>query len=232
MKQRSFGGLGAIIASGAAALAPGVAHAAEPGFYVAGYYGEAKIGGADKAVFDDFAIFAYDAYGFIPDPGGMTSSLGDDRDASFGMSAGYRLFRWLALEGGYADLGEIVYRNDSVGTQFGNPEQWFQKQAVSVSGITLSALGILPVSYRWELYARAGLLFATNEIDLYITDRVGADNVQFSDSSTEMLAGVGASFSFAEVYAARFEFQRIFDAGENLVEGDLDILSIGFTVSF
>jgi hypothetical protein len=231
MKQRSFSVVCAIIAFGAATLAAtGGAHAAEPGFYVAGFYGQSQINDADKAVFDDFATFAYEAYGFTPET--TTSTLNDDPEQSYGMAAGYRLFRWLALEGGYSEFGELVYRNDSFGTHIDHQEPWFQKHAVSVSGISLSALGILPLSYRWELYARAGVLFATNEIDLYITDFIGSDNVQFSDSSTEMLAGVGASFSFAEVYAARVEFQRIFDAGENLVEGDMDLLSIGFTVSF
>jgi hypothetical protein len=231
MKQGSLVGVWGIIALGAATLVfSGRLDAAELGFYVAGHYGEAKIGGADKAVFDDFAVFAYSAYGFTPET--TTSALSDDRDKSFGMAAGYRLFRNLAFEAAYADLGEISYRNDSFGTHIDHQEPWFQKQSVGVSGIAVSALGILPVSYRWELFARAGVFFATNEIDLYITDFFGEDSVRFSDSSTEMLAGVGASFSFAEVYGARFEFQRVFDAGENLVEGDLDVISIGLTVSF
>lgn len=223
----------AIIASGACvfALSSLRADAAELGFYVAGHYGEVKITPADKALFDDYATFVYSIYGFAPEA--TSSSLGDDKDSSFGMAAGYRLLRNLAFEAGYIDLGEISYTNDSFGTHIDHQEPWFQKLTASTTGIAVSALGVLPISYSWEVYARAGLVFATNEIDIYITDFFGADAVRVSDSSTELLGGVGLSFSFAEVYSARFEFQRIFDAGDDgLIDGDLDIMSIGFTVTF
>jgi opacity protein-like surface antigen len=220
----------AIIAFAAAAGAMQRAQAAELGFYVAGHYGQAKFDGVDKTRFDDFATLVYSVYGFTPEQ--TTSTIGDDKDASFGMAAGYRLFPNLAIEGGYVDLGELTYRNDSYGTHIDHQEPWFQKLSASTSGIALSALGVLPLSYRWEIYARGGVLFATNEVDIYITDFFGEDSLTVSESSTELLAGVGASFSFAEVYGARFEYQRVFDAGGGLFEGDIDIMSIGFTVHF
>jgi OOP family OmpA-OmpF porin len=206
------------------------AEAAELGFYVAGQYGELKMEGADKAAFDEFATLVYSVYGFTPESTGST--LGDNKDSSFGIAAGYRLLPHLAVEGGYIDLGEISYRNDSFGTHLDHQEPWFQKLTASTSGLALSALGILPVSYRWELYARAGVLFATNQLDVYITDFYGYDSVGLSDTSTELLGGVGAAFSFAEVYSARFEYLRVFDAGADLIEGDMDVMSIGVAVSF
>lgn len=225
----AYGAVAAFIGCGCALLTTR-AEAAELGFYVAGHYGQAKISGADQAAFDEFADFVYSVYGFEPET--RSSSLGDDKDSSFGLSAGYRLLRNLAFEAGWVDLGEIKYRNESFGTHIDHQEPWAQTLSASTSGIAVSALGILPVSYSWELYARAGVLFATNEIDIYITDFFGADAPQLSDSSTEVFAGVGAAFSFAEVYGLRFEFQRVFDAGEGLVEGDIDVMSIGVTVSF
>jgi OmpA-like transmembrane domain len=220
----------AIIALAAASGAMQRAQAAELGFYVAGHYGEAKYDGVDKARFDVFATFVYSVYGFTPEQ--TSSTISDDKDTSFGMAAGYRFLPNLAVEGGYVDLGELSYRNESFGTHIDHQEDWLQKLGASTSGITLSALGILPLSYRWEIYARGGVLFATNEVDIYITDMIGSDSLTVSESSTEWLAGVGASFSFAEVYGARFEYQRVFDAGDGLFEGDIDIMSIGFTVSF
>jgi opacity protein-like surface antigen len=230
MRSGSRGLGAAIIALAAASGAMQRAQAAELGFYVAGFYGEAKFDGVEKAQFDDYATLVYSVYGFTPEQ--TVSTLGDDTDASFGMAAGYRLFPNLALEGGYVDLGELSYRNDSFGTHIDHQEPWFQKLSASTSGIALSALGVLPLSYRWELYARGGVLFATNEVDIYITDFFGEDALTVSESSTELLAGVGASISFAEVYSARFEYQRVFDAGDGPFESDLDIMSIGFTVSF
>lgn len=237
MRNGSFGKWGAIMAFASAALALSAprASSAELGFYVAGFYGQAKIPIGDQAVFDSFATDVYAVYGF--EPLSTTSSLSDDKDSSFGMFAGYRLFANLAFEGGYMELGEISYRNDSFGTHFTtNPpphnEPWLQKQSASTTGIALTALGVLPLSYRWEMYVRGGVLFATNELDIYITDFVGSDSPSGSDSSTEWLAGAGASFSFAEVYAARLEVMRVFGAGNGLIDGDIDIASLGFTVSF
>ena len=61
------------------------AHAAELGFYVAGYYGKAKFDGVDKARFDDYATYDLSFYGFTPEQ--TDSTLGDDKDASIGMAA-------------------------------------------------------------------------------------------------------------------------------------------------
>lgn len=222
------------LATAALVLAAPRASSAELGFYVAGFYGRARLPLGDQVVFDSFAADVYDVYGFVPLS--TTSSLSDDKDSGFGMFAGYRLLANLAFEGGYVDLGEISYRNDSFGDHFTtdppHQEPWFQKQTASTSGIALTALGVLPLSYRWEVYARGGVLFATNEIDIYVTDFVGSDSPRLSDSSTEWLAGAGASFSFAEVYAARFEVMRVFGAGNGLIDGDIDVASLGFTVSF
>lgn len=236
MRTGSFSLWGAIMALAGATLALSAprANAAELGFYVAGFYGQAKIPLGAQAGFDGSASNIYADYAFVP--ASTISSLSDDKDSSFGMFAGYRLFANLAIEGGYMDLGEVSYRNDSFGQHFTtdppHEEAWFQKQSASTNGIALTALGVWPLSYRWELYARGGVLLATNEVDVYITDFVGSDSFGGSDSSTEFLAGLGASFSFAEVYAARLEVMRVFGAGQGRIDGDLDVASLGFTVSF
>lgn len=227
------GAIMALAGAALASLAPS-ASAAELGFYVAGFYGQAKIPLGSQADFDASAADVYSIYRFVPLT--TNSSLSDDKDSSFGMFAGYRLFANLAIEGGYIDVGEVSYRNDSFGQHFTTDppqeEPWFQTQSASISGIALTALGVWPVSYRWELYARGGVLFATNEVEIFVTDFIGSDFFSGSDSSTDLLAGVGAAFSFAEVYAARFEVMRVFGAGEGRIDGDLDVASIGFSVSF
>lgn len=236
MRTGSFRVWGAIMALAGVALALSAprANSAELGFYVAGYYGQAKIPLGEQSAFDASANDVYAAYGLLPLA--STSSLSDDKDSSFGMFAGYRLFANLAIEGGYMDFGEVSYRNDSFGQHFTtdppHEEPWFQKQSASINGIALTALGVWPLSYRWELYARGGVVFTTNEVDVYITDFTGSDTLRGSDSSADLLAGVGASFSFAEVYAARLEMMRLFGAGDGRIDGDLDIASLGFTVSF
>ena len=49
----------------------------------------------------------------------------------------------------------------------------------------------------------------------------------------DLLAGIGTSFSFFEIYAWRLEYQRVFDAGDEVIgEGDADSISLGISVVF
>lgn len=211
------------------------AAAAELGFYVGGSYGNGSKT-IDKAPFDDFALEVFDAFGFLP--GDSTSSI-DTKNPGYGFVAGYRLFAHLAVEGGYMDLGKVRYEARSVGA-FLNEDGTTEAATLGLStntktgGFALSALGILPVSYRWEVYGRAGVMFASNELTLFVTDGVGSFKDTFTGSSTDFLVGAGASYTFAEIYGLRAEFQRVFDAGDSDTtgEGDVDLVTLGVTVQF
>lgn len=221
----------AVICSLVSSLSWHAASAAEQGFYVGASYGQAR-SAADKGSYDGLAAFVYDAYGFAP---AQSNASFDKEDYGYGFVGGYRMLANLAFEGGYLDLGEIAYRDTSSGTDLvtGDAGTWSQKLGSATSGLTLSVLGILPLSYRSEIYARAGVMFATNELSIFITDGVGSDDPRISESSTELLAGIGAGFTFAEIYTARLEYQRVFDAGTDAAgEADIDLISIGVTVTF
>lgn len=214
------------------------AQGAELGFYVGGNYGN---GSKDIGIasYDQFALSVYNAFGFVPgnNPGDNVSSIDLD-NPGYGFVAGYRLFAHLAVEGGYMDLGRFRYRADSNVT-FTDNNGNTQASALDLSansrtaGFALTALGILPLSYRWEVYGRAGFMFSSNELTLFLTDGVGARKDTFTGSSTDLLAGVGTSLSFAEIYTLRGEYQRVFDAGDDTVgEGDVDLITLGVTVRF
>ena len=134
------------------------------------------------------------------------------------------------------DLGEVVYRDRSTGLveDLPPPENWAQNVESSTSGIALSALGIWPLSYRWEVYARAGVLISNNTESIFITDNVGSESLRASKSGADLLAGVGVSFSIVEIYQLRLEFGRVFDAGEDdtLDEADVDMATLNIAVSF
>ncbi len=207
------------------------AAAAQLGLYAAVDYGEGRKD-VPQAPFDNFATLVFADAGFTPS---QSSVRFDTKDSSYGFAVGYRLLPNFAVEGGFMDLGTVSYRNASTGTTSdGAVGDWRQNLDSSTSGITLSGLGLLPISYRWEVYARAGVLFSSNELDIFITDGARRGRSQSSKSGVDLLAGVGASFSFAEIYNARVEFQRVFDAGESDTgpESDVDLVKIGITVSF
>jgi opacity protein-like surface antigen len=210
----------------------GTARAAQLGIYAGISYAMAEKD-STRSAFEAEALAIYDAFGFTPQ---STSASLDAKDSSYGFVVGWRLTEHIALEGGYMDLGDVVYKDRSTGL-FANtppPENWAQNLETSTSGIALSALGILPLSYRWEVYARGGVLIANSEESVFITDGIQSQKLQANQSSFDFFAGAGISFSLAEIYNVRLEYGRVFDAGDDdvLDEADVDMASLNVTVSF
>ena len=218
------------------ALAGGViagnARAAQLGVYAGISYAMVEKD-SDRAPFENEAVAIYNAFGFEPQT--STRSF-DSKDSAYGFVVGWRLTEHIALEGGYMDLGEVVLRDRSTGIVDAQPvpQEWGQNVESSTSGIALSALGILPLSYRWEVYARAGLLISNNTERVFITNGVDSESLRASKSGADLLAGIGVSFSIVEIYNLRLEFGRVFDAGEEdtLDEADVDMATLNIAVSF
>ena len=205
------------------------AHAAQPGFYVGGQYGQVS----KETKIRDFDVFAqqnYDDFGLTVTSG--TSSL-DDKDRAYGFFGGYRFNPHFAVEGSYLNIGNVKYRSRVTGNIDGVPSPGAVNLDGQTAGIAVSALGIWPLSYRWEVYGRAGVLFASNTDTLYYADVEGPLRVEFSKSSVDAVAGIGTSLNFLEIYDFRVEFQRVFDAGHKTTgEDNVDMITVGVTVSF
>jgi hypothetical protein len=84
------------------------------------------------------------------------------------------------------------------------------------------------------MFARGGVLIANSEESVFITDGVNSQKLRATQSSFDLFAGVGVSFSLAEIYNIRLEYGRVFDAGDDKVlnEADVDMASLNVTVSF
>jgi opacity protein-like surface antigen len=212
--------------------------AAERGFYVGGHFGQSSKD-APRSFYelfnDDIQLFSF----FTPTQ--QTTSF-DDSDTAFGLVGGYRLTPHLAFEAGYVNLGQVTYQSRSTGNfprESGTENISIESET---NGLTLAALGVLPLSRDWELYARAGALFADNKIRIVVT----AQGQQFipplgnrfagsdSQSSTNLYAGLGISRRFFEIYDLRLEYQRTVDAGDESTggKGDLDTALLGLVVTF
>lgn len=215
-----------------AGSASGPAGAAQRGIYAGVSYVMAEKD-STRGVFEEQALAIYNSFGFEPQ---STTASFDSKDNAYGFVVGWRFSEHLAFEGGYLDLGDVKYRDRSVGLFDNTPpvETWQQNIDSSTSGIALSALGILPLSYRWEVYVRGGALIANNTASLFISDGIGSEKFRASKSGFDMLAGAGISFSIAEIYNIRLEYLRVFDAGETetLDEADVDLATLNVTVAF
>jgi hypothetical protein len=216
----------------AGGIGAGAAHAAQLGIYAGVSYAMVEKD-STRSDFEAEALAIYNAFGFTPE---TTSGSFDSKDSSYGFVVGWRLTEHIALEGGYMDLGDVTYRDRSTGlrTGFPDPQNWAQNVECSTSGIALSALGIWPLSYRWEVYARAGLLISNNTERVFITDGIGSESLRGTKSGADLLAGAGVSFSVVEIYNIRLEYGRVFDAGEEdtVDEADVDMATLNVSVSF
>jgi hypothetical protein len=213
------------------------ATAAERGFYMGG-----QVGQASKDVSRDFfelfndQIQAFSEFTPIED---RTSV--EDTDTAFAILAGYRFNSYLGFEGGYTKYGQVTFKSRASGNfplEAGTLNTNIESE---ISGFNFAAVGSLPLTYDWELFARGGVLFATNKIRLVVDANTpqfitvpGDFDVSGSDDTTEAFAAIGVSRRFFENYALRLEYQRVFGAGAEATGGssDLDAAFLGLNVTF
>ena len=213
------------------------AAANEVGLYIGGYVGQATKE-VSRGPYDELNVVIQQLAIFTPVEERISF---DDTDTAFGITMGYRLNRFLALEAGYAKLGTVTYESRATGDypfDSGFLNTTIESQT---SGFTATVLGVWPLTRDWELFARAGMLFAINRLRLSF-DAAGEDFIpnignsaadSFSQSTTDTYAGVGISRRILEIYELRLEYHRVFDGGEEITggKGDLDAALLGLTVT-
>jgi hypothetical protein len=216
----------ALLASASLVFAP-VAQSAQLGLYFGGSFGQSE---------RDLTIDVFDNYflnGFFPEvgfiPQSHTSSL-DTKDTGYSALFGYRISRHLAVEGTFTDYGEVHYDAVTDGIFIEEPLTATTRVTGKMTGLGVHALGILPLSHRWEVYVRGGVQFTSPRL----TAVIDGGALRFDTSSTtDILAGVGIAMSVMDIYGVRLEYNRVFDAGDNKsLESDLSMLSLGFIVAF
>jgi opacity protein-like surface antigen len=213
------------------------AAAAELGFYVGG-----QVGQASKEVSREFyELFNDDIQSFSGfTPVEDQTSL-DDSDTAFAIVAGYRLTRYLAFEGSFAELGQVTYKSRATGNFPLDSGTLNTNIESETSGFGLAVIGTLPLTRDWEVFARGGVLFATQKIRL-VVDATGQQfiptpgdfDVSGTDNTDETFAAVGISRRFFEIYDVRLEYLRVFNSGAESTggKGDLDAALLGLNVTF
>jgi OOP family OmpA-OmpF porin len=230
--KKSFASVIAAVALGAAALSSTV-QAAQPGFYIGGFYGQSEKDSniQDYSVYATTRIFASRAVQLTVES--IEEKL-ETKGSAFGFLGGYRFNSHLAVEGGYVDMGSVSYRAKAHGNITGVPTDATLNFDSETAGLTLAAVGVWPLSYRWEVYGRAGALFSKNDFSIYYIDvEQSPKRDRFSNNDIDFFGGVGASYNFLEIYDLRLEYQRFIASGDkNTDEADADMISIGISVVF
>lgn len=206
------------------------AEAAKRGFYAGGSYGQSSFD-LQQDDFDAFLASVYDQIGFVVVD--SSSSL-DDEDNGFEILGGYRMLPWLAFELAFLDLGASVYNASAQVDVEGEAFTVDSRLETELTGLALSAIGIWQLSERFDLYARAGMLFADNEQSIFLTDGVGSASDRTTESTESLLWGAGVGFNFAAIYTARLEYRQVMDVGNKNTTGESDVefISLGLVVAF
>ena len=197
-------------------------HAAEAGFYFGaeGAYVAPTVGKSDGTNF-----FRPPEVIHVP----TESVRSDHSEFGWGAMIGYRVGPHLAVELGYLDFGSIDVEEtfdltDVFPFPVGPPDEFSVDFNLKVAGPMASVIGTLPVSERIETFGRAGVLWATQEVQL--TPHFG-----FNEAEELWGLGVGIRAELSRRWSARLEYQRFEDMPGTAVSGDsrLERLTLGAT---
>lgn len=137
----------------------------------------------------------------------------DDTDTEWKIYGGWRLFKFVALEAGFSDMGEVSAAS-TIDTS---------SVSMSADGITVAALGVLPVG-NFDLFAKMGYLYW--DADLAINDPL-LGPINTSDDGDDTILGAGVVWNYPGPGAARLEYEKAELGGL-----DIDSISAGLTFMF
>jgi len=215
-----------LIAVALTSLASLPALAADPGFYFS-----ASVGRAEE---DPESLGANFGLGFPPigithiDP---TSVDVDDGDVAWGVAVGYRINPYVAAEVEYVDFGTSHVSEQYTLALPGIPltsTTFTRTYSSHVKGPALTALGTLPLGKSWDVFLRAGVLFADRDID--IGPAIGSSKNTFG--STVFLGGAGVDWAFTNGWALRAEYQQTGKLDSSFSAGGTDLQRVSLSVLY
>lgn len=177
--------------------------------------------GQTKATIDDARISS----GLLGSGLTTTGIMDDDRSHGYKVFGGYQANPYFGLEGGYFDLGNFGFSASTVpaGTLRGN---------IRLKGISLDAVGTLPITSRFSLNARIGVNYAEAADTYSSTGAIVVLNPNPSQRDTNPKIGVGMQYLLTDNLALRADIERyrVSDAVGN--KGDIDSAVIGLVYRF
>jgi OOP family OmpA-OmpF porin len=209
----------------------GTASAAEEGWYIVGFAGEASAQNINQGELDQNVIDVFGSVGL--DVVDATSSL-DDSDTGFGLVGGYQVNPWFAAELAYVDLGDISY--EANGTVTDGIDDFDAGVGIdqSASGPVFSLLGIWPIGERFSVFGRVGIALMSVDADATVSIDGEAASDSVGTDRSNMVYGIGGEFSFNERFGVRLGWDRYAEVGseDQAGEVDIDLISLGLRYNF
>ncbi|HSW06493.1 OmpA family protein [Aquabacterium sp.] len=158
---------------------------------------------------------------------GLISStmVRDESSPAYKLFAGYQFNRYLALEGGYFNLGKFGFTSTTVpaGSLTGE---------IKLQGVNADVLGMLPLGERFALFGRVGAQYARARDNFSATGVVRVLNPSPSKSETNLKLGGGLQYELSRSVLMRAEAERyrINDAVGN--HGHVNVVSLSLVFPF
>ena len=194
------------------------------GFYWGFDFGQASFG-LDRGALDNQLTGALGEAGIeVLDGRSDTSEDG----FTWGLTFGYQFLRYLAAEAAYVDLGDAVYQSSVLVSDGATTADVAARFTTDSAGPAISVLGILPIRSGWDVYARAGVYFGSNDTSTNVSVEDLSDSFGDSSSSQSFLWGAGIGYTSGQ-WTVRLDYQQFTDVGDKdgLGEVDVDRIALG-----
>jgi opacity protein-like surface antigen len=198
-----------------------------------GFYAVADLGVAEPAVgkSDGFLISFANLPGVLFHARPSAVSF-EGSDPGWGATLGYRINRHFAAELAYTDFGQVDIREHYVIGPIDSPFFPIPRIDIDVdltsrvAGPSLSVLGIVPIARGFDAFARAGILFADQDV----SRNPGA----LSASSAQKLAiwGAGMDVEIAHGWSIRFAYENLEDLGRTEFTGPIRLERFVFGAAY
>lgn len=161
------------------------------------YYG--GVGGGQSQTRLDEGGLTRNQLGVAP---GIVATDTDERDTAYKVLLGYQFNRFMALEGGYFDLGEGRFTTTTT-TPPGS-----LRGAIKTRGWNIDLVGSLPMTSQWALLGRIGAQHAKTTAEYSGSGLVTPANPAASNSKTDYKYGVGLQYEITPAVLLRAEWER------------------------
>lgn len=159
---------------------------------------------------------------------GFSNTLVKDASATnhgYKLFGGYQFNRYLAVEGGYFNLGKFGFTSTTQpsGTFNGN---------IKLQGVNVDLVGFVPFTEHLSAFGRLGVNYAEAKDNFSGTGFVHVLSPTAKERDANLKVGAGLQYAFNENLAMRLEAERyrVGDAVGN--KGDVDLLSVGLVYRF
>lgn len=198
-----------------ALLASSATSAADTGWY----------GGASVGVTEEDVNFDKNFQAALPPGFAITSYSDGDNDSGFKVFTGYQFNNFIAVEGGFFDLGDFDYRTTTTpdGYQYGN---------LDVDGWNIDLVGTLPLTQRLSALGRYGFSYADTGSSLYGIGSTPSTQTTFHEKKSNYKYGFGLQYAFTDALDLRLEAERFRIDEASGSKGDVDMFSLGFVFRF